>query len=76
MYKELESAGKLANVYFDPNSQSSWVYDGTNFWSIETAQSLAYKRQYIKDKGLAGIMMYSLEADDASSTLLNAATGF
>ncbi|MEN3304578.1 MAG: chitinase [Micromonosporaceae bacterium] len=75
MYKELESAGKLANVYFDPNSQSSWVYDGTNLWSTETAQSLAYKRQYIKDKGLAGVMMYSLEADDPSSTLVNAATG-
>jgi GH18 family chitinase len=75
MYKELESAGKLTNVYFDPNAQSTWVYDGTNLWSIETAQSLAYKRQYIKDKVLAGIMMYSLEADDPSSTLLNAATG-
>jgi GH18 family chitinase len=36
--------------------------------------SLADKRQYIKDKGLGGIMMYSLEADDADSTLLNAAT--
>jgi hypothetical protein len=37
---------------------------------------LTAKRQYIKDKHLAGVMMYSLEADDLASTLLNAATGF
>jgi hypothetical protein len=66
IYKELESAGKLTNVYFDPNSESTWVYNGTTSGALETAQSLAFKRQYIKDKGLAGIMMYSLEADDPS----------
>jgi GH18 family chitinase len=75
MYKELEADGKLNTIYYDPFSQSTWVYDGTNFWSIETPASLAFKRQYIKDKGLGGIMMYSLEADDSSSTLLHAATG-
>jgi GH18 family chitinase len=37
--------------------------------------SLADKRQYIKDKGLGGIMMYSLEADDPTTTLTDAATG-
>jgi GH18 family chitinase len=76
MYKELEDAGKLADTHYDPTTNSSWVYDGSNFWSIETAQSLTAKRQYIKDKGLAGIMIYSLEADDSATTLLNAATGF
>jgi GH18 family chitinase len=76
MYKELAAAGKLANVLFDESSGGSWVYDGSNFISIESPRSLTVKRQYIKNKGLAGVMMYSLEADDPSSTLLNAATGF
>jgi GH18 family chitinase len=76
-YKELEAAGALANhLYFDPTSDSSWVYDGTNFWSIETPFSLKYKYKYLMQKGLGGVMMYSLEDDDASSTLLNAATGY
>jgi GH18 family chitinase len=75
-YKELAAAGKLANVYFDDTAKSSWAYDGTNFYSIESPQSLKAKRQYIKTHGLAGIMMYSLEADDQPTTLLNAATGF
>jgi chitinase len=76
-YKELETAGKIngSDTFFDPETESSWIYDGTNFWSIETPTSLAYKRQYIQQMGLGGVMMYSLEADDPSTTLLNAATG-
>jgi hypothetical protein len=34
------------------------------------------KRRYIRDNSLAGVMMFSLESDDPSTTLLNAATGF
>jgi chitinase len=76
MYKELQAAGMLGNLFFDNQTKGSWVYDGTNFFTIESPQSLTAKRQYIRDKHLAGIMMYSLEADDLASTLLNAATGF
>ncbi|MBS2534477.1 RICIN domain-containing protein [Catenulispora sp. NF23] len=76
-YKELETAGLLtsSNIFYDSDSQSTWVYDGTNFWSIETPTSLDIKRQYIQQMNLGGVMMYSLEADDATTTLLNAATG-
>ena len=76
-YKELASDGKLttANVFWDPVAKNTWVYDGNNFFSIETPKSLSAKRQYIKVKGLAGVMIYSLEADDPSATpLLKAAT--
>jgi GH18 family chitinase len=75
-WKELQAAGKTSNYYYDQDTKSTWIYDGTNFWSIDTPDSLTDKRQYIKDNNLGGVMMYSLEADDANSTLLNAATGF
>ncbi|SEL81548.1 glycosyl hydrolase family 18 protein [Streptacidiphilus jiangxiensis] len=76
-YKELKAAGKLttAHTFFDQTTDSAWIYDGTNFWSVETPQSLAFKRQYISDKGLAGVMLYSLESDDPTATLVKAATG-
>lgn len=76
MYKELQAAGKLGSLFYDQQTGGSWVYDGQNFYSIEQPRSLTAKRQYIKNKRLGGIMMYSLEADDLASTLLNAATGF
>jgi GH18 family chitinase/glycerophosphoryl diester phosphodiesterase len=74
-YKELEAAGELNNVYFDPTSAGAWVYDGTNFFGLEVPYSLEYKLSYIHQMGLGGIMMYALENDDASNSLFNAAVG-
>jgi GH18 family chitinase len=74
-YKELEADGKLNSFYMDDATKSTWAYDGTNWWSIETPQSISYKLQYLHSIGLGGVMMYSLEGDDANSTLLNAAVG-
>jgi len=76
-YKELKAAGLLnsKNLYFDTITDSSYLYDGNNFYGIEVPHSLRYKREYIKQKGLGGIMIYSLEDDDSESTLFKAATG-
>jgi|GEM_PF-676895 len=76
-YKELEAAGILSsnNLFFDQTTDTSWVYDGENFYGIDIPFSLQYKRAYIKQKGLAGVMMYSLEDDDSSNSLFNAAIG-
>ncbi|MET0498011.1 MAG: glycoside hydrolase family 18 protein [Steroidobacteraceae bacterium] len=76
-YKELKAAGLLtnSNVYFDTITASAWLYDGSNFYGLEVPHSLRYKLEYVKQKGLGGIMIYSLEDDDADSTLFKAATG-
>lgn len=74
-WKELEAAGDLSNLYEDPTTESAWDYDGTNFWSVETPETLFDKREYISQNGLGGIMMYSFEDDDANTTLTDAATG-
>ncbi|MEV6349304.1 phosphatidylinositol-specific phospholipase C domain-containing protein [Actinoplanes sp. NPDC051851] len=74
MYKELAAHGKLGTIHFDPVSKGSWVYDGTDFFSVESQQSLTAKRRYIKQQGLAGVMAYSLESDP-TGTLLGWATG-
>jgi chitinase len=74
-YKELASAGLTTNPndnFFDPTTQASWIYDGSNFYTGDTPQSIAAKTQYIKNNGLAGAMMFSLDGEDAGDTLLNA----
>jgi len=74
-YKELVSAGLAGNPsdnFFDPTTQASWIYDGTNFYTGDTPQSIAAKTSYIKSHGLAGAMMFSLDGEDAADTLLNA----
>nr|WP_277349492.1 glycoside hydrolase family 18 protein [Streptomyces sp. S3(2020)] len=76
-YKELKTAGKLTDstVFWDSRTKTTWMYDGSTFFSIETPKSMTAKRQYIKNKGLAGVMIYSLEGDDAETTLLESSTG-
>jgi chitinase len=74
-YKELAAAGLTSNAadnFFDPTTQAAWIYDGTNFYTGDTPQSIAAKTSFIKSDGLAGAMMFSLDAEDAGNTLLNA----
>lgn len=77
-YKELVSAGLVGNSadnFFDPTTQASWIYDGNNFYTGDTPQSIAAKDSYITNHGMAGAMMFSLDGEDTGDTLLNAISG-
>ncbi|GAA3011459.1 hypothetical protein GCM10020229_23700 [Kitasatospora albolonga] len=69
-WKELNATA--ATTHWDPVTESSWVYDGTNFWTGDTPQAIQARGAYAKSKGLAGMFAFSLENDDTSATLLNA----
>ncbi|WP_405007891.1 glycosyl hydrolase family 18 protein [Kitasatospora purpeofusca] len=69
-WKELNPTA--ANTHWDPVTESSWVYDGTNFWTGDTPQAVQARGAYARSKGLAGIFAFSLENDDAAGTMLNA----
>jgi chitinase len=74
-YKELAAAGLTSNAsdnFFDSTTQTAWIYDGSNFYTGDTPQSIAAKTAYIKSNGMAGAMMFSLDADDSNATLLKA----
>ena len=74
-YKELASAGLTSNAsanFFDPTTQAAWIYDGNNFYTGDSPQSIAAKTSMIKSNGLAGAMMFSLDQEDPGDTLLNA----
>ncbi|MEV4557693.1 glycosyl hydrolase family 18 protein [Kitasatospora sp. NPDC049285] len=59
------------NTHWDPVTESTWVYDGTNFWTGDNPQAIQARAAYAKSKGLAGMFAFALENDDDSSTLLN-----
>ncbi|GHO47067.1 glycosyl hydrolase family 18 protein [Ktedonospora formicarum] len=76
-YKELLAAGLIGNAsynFFDSTTQAAWIYNGTNFFTGESTQSINAKTTYIKSSGLAGAMMFSLEDDSAQATLLTTIT--
>ncbi|MFF9641300.1 glycosyl hydrolase family 18 protein [Kitasatospora aureofaciens] len=60
-----------AQTHRDPVTESSWAYDGTNFWTGDTPQAVGARGAYAKGKGLGGLFAFPLENDDASGTMLN-----
>jgi chitinase len=76
-WKELVATGRTApaDVHWDPTTQSSWIYDGTDFFTGDTPQAITARGAYATGKGLGGIFAYSLEGDDQSGSLVNAMTG-
>jgi chitinase len=76
-WKELAAKGLTSGstVHWDPTTQSSWIYDGTNFYTGDTPQAIAARGQYATSNGLGGIFAFSFEGDDASGTLINSMNG-
>jgi chitinase len=73
MYKELSSVvSNPADTFWDPLSESAYFYDGTNFWTGESAQSIRARTDYVHCSGLAGTMMFSMyDLDNPANTLFN-----
>jgi chitinase len=72
-YKELTGfVNNPADTFFDPVTKGAWFYNGSTLWSGDSPQSIQAKADYQHCNGLAGAMMYSLEALDPATTLFNA----
>jgi len=69
-YNALEAAPGLR--FYDARLGTTWLYDGTNWWSYDTPQLLAQKTAYIRRLGLGGTAMWSLDGDDAQGSLTSA----
>ncbi|GAA1232677.1 hypothetical protein GCM10009665_23610 [Kitasatospora nipponensis] len=59
-------------VFYDRAHGATWKYDGNDFWTYDTPQLLTRKAAYASDNGLAGVMAWSLDNDDAQGTLVTA----
>ncbi|WP_222851010.1 glycosyl hydrolase family 18 protein [Phytoactinopolyspora mesophila] len=53
----------------DESTGAYWLYDGTQWWSYDDPVLLTQKTGYIKDNGLGGAMIWSLDGDDSNATL-------
>jgi chitinase len=59
-------------VFYDREHGATWKYDGTSFWTFDTPQLLTRKAEYAKWNGLAGVMAWALDNDDAQGSLVKA----
>ncbi|KAG6463063.1 chitinase-3-like protein 2 [Manduca sexta] len=60
----LRGSGDGAQVVFDNATRVPYMYKDREWVSYDTPQSVMDKANYIKEKGLRGAMIYSLNADD------------
>ncbi len=49
--------------YWDEEAKAPWLFDGSTFISYDDEQSLGCKIEYLKEKGLAGIMCWEYIGD-------------
>jgi chitinase len=71
-YKELGGiVDNASTTFFDPVAQAAYFYNGSEFWTGESAQSIQAKANYLHCNGLGGAMMFSLLDLDPATTLLN-----
>ncbi len=59
-------------TYRDPVTGAMWVFDGVTFWSYDDPQSLLTKMNYVDERDLGGAMIWSMDGDDASGSLISA----
>jgi chitinase len=57
--------------YFHSESKVPWLFNGSTFITYEDEESIRWKTDYVKAKGLAGAMLWEL-SQDPNKVLLNA----
>ncbi|GCE47168.1 GH18 family chitinase [Thermosporothrix hazakensis] len=64
-YKVLK---KLAGYtsYRDPITHSYWLFNGSTFWTLDDPVALKDKINYLKSKGLGGLMAWEMDGDDGT----------
>ncbi|HZR53448.1 MAG TPA: glycosyl hydrolase family 18 protein [Streptosporangiaceae bacterium] len=79
MYKELTSGpyssgsnilNTAADTFYDPNAGAAYFYDGTNFWTGLSPQSIQADVDYLHCQGMAGVMMFSMYDLDPNNPVL------
>ena len=59
-------------TYRHPTTRQLWAYDGTTFWSYDDSETLIEKMHYVRDQGLGGAMIWSMDGDTANGELISA----
>jgi chitinase len=67
-YKVLK--GKGWPRFFNSDAQAAWLFGNGQFWSYDDPAVMAIKMNYVKTKGLAGVMFWELSGDTSDGELI------
>jgi len=55
--------------YWDDEAKAPWLFDGSTFITYEDEESIAAKVDYVKEKGLGGIMFWEYKCDPTKTLI-------
>ncbi len=67
-YKVLKTKGYPR--FFQSQAQAAWLYSGGIFWTYDDPPVMTAKMNYIKSKGLGGVMFWELSGDTSNGELI------
>jgi len=56
--------------FFQSQAQAAWLYSGGTFWTYDDPPVMTAKMNYLKSKGLAGVMFWELSGDTSTGELI------
>ena len=60
------------DLHRDDERGTAWLYDGSTFWTYDDEVSMAQKTEWAQTNGLGGVMIWSIDGDDADGSLMAA----
>ncbi|MFF2625724.1 glycoside hydrolase family 18 protein [Kitasatospora griseola] len=69
-YKQIKELP--GTVHNDRAHGASWKFDGTDFWTYDTPELATRKARYVQENDLGGVMVWSLDGDDAQGSMIAA----
>ncbi|MYN39144.1 chitinase [Duganella sp. FT109W] len=58
--------------FYHPLTRQLWTYDKGTFWTYDDPRVIREKAGYVRERGLRGLMSWSLDQDDAAFSLSRA----
>ncbi|WP_442789733.1 glycoside hydrolase family 18 protein [Nocardiopsis sp. EMB25] len=49
--------------FLDEEAGAYWIYDGDTWWTYDNTDVITLKGEYVRDRGLGGLMMWNLDMD-------------
>ena len=56
----------------DDDLGTAWLYDGNTLWTYDDEVSMGQKTAWAVENGLGGVMIWSIDGDDADGSLITA----
>ncbi len=59
-------------LFRNDEAGTAWIYDGSTLWNYDDETAMTQKTDWAQDNGLGGVMVWSIDGDDAEGSLMAA----